>query len=815
MSETMLTLIPFLAADDELINEGIRFNNLPPNYLAWFVIPLAIVVFASMLYKREKNAPRRLRPLLIGLRAAAIFFIILLLYEPYRQFRRVEEIRSTVTVLVDESASMERGDSYDQDPERGAMLREKTGFGADADLRDVPRAEIARRMLGPDGIALVDKIRAKHDVKIVGYSTGKLRPLDGLAEAGSDGPVTATGDALAQVLADPEIQARPNAAVVLIGDGRTNTGTNVADIARHAGENDRVPIHAIGIGDPNSERDIELRFIKADEVVLKGNTLKMELTVRNTGYDDEWVTITVADQNNRRWSAPTTRKLGDSGADQVLEVEVVVQVPKGTYTLDVTVGGPANEENKRNNTKQHTVTVKDDKLRVLYVDTLPRWEYRRIKNFLTRGDQSFRTHCLLLSAEPSFVQEFTPGVEGMKPIRSFPEEFAELDQYDVLIFGDVDPGLLVATPAKLNKVLGNIRRFVENGGGLAVICGEGWTPRAYVDSPLEETLPVDITTTGDEEVHVTRAFVDEWKPKLTAIGRTHPIMQIRAKSEDNREAWEERGAGLRELRWWYPARKPTPAAQVLAYHPDARNRFGNHPILVAGVYGDGPVLFCATDETWRWFHGIRGSARVNPGPADFNRFWGNVVRYLARAHLYRGSKRYKLVSSASEYRQGETVELTAFVKDKNFEDATAPTQRVMVVEPGSKGRVIEFEKRSDGEYGHSFKPSKNGRYEAWVVGDEGVAGTRYATISFDVRFVDPERQNPAMNEAGLREIAEASGGAYFRVEDAEGLFERLRSDTTRQSSVFPRPLKSRAWLPAIFLGLLTIEWLLRKRLNMA
>lgn len=815
MIDRMTDILPFLAAEEELINEGIRFNNLPPNYLAWFLIPLAIVAFSAMLYRREKNAPRKLRPLLVLLRAAAIFFVVILLYEPYRQFRRVEEIRSTVTVLVDESASMQRGDSYDQDPERAAKLRELTKSGPTADLRDMPRSEIARRLLGPEGVKLVEKIREKHDVKVVGYSTGKLRPLESLSEASSEGPVTATGDALAEALADPEIQARPNAAIVLVGDGRTNTGTNVTDIARHAGENDRVPIHAIGVGDPNSERDIELRFVKADEVVLKGNTLAMEVTVRHTGYEDQWVTVTVADQNGRRWGAPTTRKLGEAGVDQVLDVDVVVQVPKGTYTLDVNISGPATEENKDNNGKQHTVTVKDDKLRVLYVDTLPRWEYRRIKNFLTRGDQSFRTHCLLLSAEPSFVQEYTHGADGLKPIRSFPEEFEELDRYDVLIFGDVDPGLLVATPAKLNKVLGNIRRFVENGGGLAVICGEGWTPRAYVDSPLEETLPVDITATGDEEMHVTRSFVEEWKPKLTAVGRTHPIMRIRADAEQNRRLWEDRGTGLRELRWWYPTRKPTPAAQVLAYHPDARNRFGHHPLLVTGVYGDGPVLFCATDETWRWFHGMRGAARVNPGPGDFNRFWGNVVRYLARAHLYRGSKRYKLVSSASEYRQGETVELTAFVKNKNFDDATAPTQRVMVVEPGSKGRVIEFEKRRDGEYGHAFKPSKNGRYEAWVVGEEGVAGTRYAAISFEVRFVDPERQNPAMNESGLREIAEASGGAYFRVEDATGLFERLRSDTTRQSSVIPRPLKSRTWLPLIFVVLLTIEWLLRKRMNMA
>ena len=794
----------FLAEEANLIDEGIRFNNLPPNYIAWFLIPLAIIVFSSFFYRRERKVKGRLRVLLTTLRCLALLFIILLLFEPYRQFRRIEEIRSMVTILVDESASMARADPYDQSAERATALRSAANLPPTTEMRGISRTELVNRILGPEGLDFVARCEEKHDVKILGYATGKPRPLNELTELLQNGPVTATGDALAQVLADPEIQAKPNTSIVLVGDGQTNSGTNVIDIARHAGENDKVPVHAIGVGDPNAMRDIELRFVRADEVVLKGNTMKLALTVRNQGFGDEWVTITVIDQQRRRWMAPKTKKLLKSDADQILEIDLVVDRPKGTYTLDILVKASSSEENTRNNSKKHTVTVKDDRLKVLYVDTLPRWEYRRLKNFLVRGEEAFETRCLLLSAEQSFVQEFTRA-PGVKPIREFPQEFEELDAYDVLIFGDVDPALLAPTPSKLEGMLRNIQRFVDNGGGLAVITGEGWTPHAYVDTPLEELLPVDITNAGDGGPR--QNYVDEWKPRLTAFGRTHPVMQLRPDSDLNRRIWEERDFGLMELRWWYPVRKPTPAAQVLAYHPDERNRFGNFPIFVTGTYGDGPVFFSAVDETWRWFY--------LEGPVDFNRFWGNVVRYLAKAHLYRGSKRFKLISSASIYEQGETVQLTAFVKDKNFEDSRDATQRVMLVAPGSKGRPLDFEKRREGEYTHSFKPNKFGRYEAWVVGEEGIAGTKFAPISFEVRFVDPERQNPAMNEDALREICDVSGGSYFRIEDAGSVFERLRADTTRQSSVTSKPLKSRAWLPLIFLLLLTAEWLIRKKSNMA
>ncbi|MCA9321354.1 MAG: hypothetical protein KDB53_11495, partial [Planctomycetes bacterium] len=538
-----------LAQGEPLIDEGIHFANLPPNYVAWLLIPLGIVAFAWFFYRRERMKSRAVRVLLAGVRAVVLFAVILLIFEPYRQFRRVEEIRSQITVLIDESASMDRHDPYDQDLALAAALRKSAGLPADADLREFSRSELAQRALGPDGTQLLKRCREKHDVSIFGFSTGKPRPIEALSESGRDGPVTATGDAMGQVLSDPEIQTRPDTSLILISDGRTNTGIDPVDLARHSGENERVPIHVIGVGDPAALRDIELRYIRADEVVLKGNTMRMELTARQSGFDDQYVTVSVKDQSGRAWAAARSHRLAPGSDDQLITLDIVVSSPQGSYTLDVTLTGPAGEEDLKNNTKQHTLTVKDDRLRVLYVDTLPRWEYRRLKNYLVRGEDAFDTQCLLLSAEQSFIQEHTRRAGAdLGSLREFPTDFAALDAYDVIIFGDVDQTLLASTPEKVRAVLENLKRFVENGGGLAVICGDGWTPISYVDTPLEEVLPVDITTVGDSGP--LRNYAEEWKPQLTAFGRMHPIMQIRRDPEDNRMCWERPDYGLKELRWF-------------------------------------------------------------------------------------------------------------------------------------------------------------------------------------------------------------------------------------------------------------------------
>lgn len=792
----------FLAEPDPVIDDGLHFWSLPPNYAAWFFIPLALIAFAWLCHRGLAALTPRRRWTLTALRAASLFFVAFLLFDPYRQFLRVEEIRSLVRVLVDDSASMARTDAHSQDEETALALAKSAGLGGPGTVAETSRQDLVRRVLEKN--ELLDKIAENHDLELFAYSTARPRQIESLDELEADGPVTATGDALAALLSDPELQARPGASVILIGDGRTNAGVDALEVARAVGANDQVPIHTIGVGDASALQDLELRFVRADEVVLEGNTIRMALVIRNHGLGRTFTRITITDQNRRAWIAPAREQLLETDADQIIELDVPANHRPGEYMLDITLHGPAGEENTANNTRKHALTIKDDRLRVLYVETLPRWEYRRLKNFLVRGSSSFVAHCLLLSAEPNFLQEHTR-LPGMKPLRQFPTSYKDLDEYDVLIFGDVDPTALVPTPSGLNRVLKNIQRFVDNGGGLAVIAGEGWTPHAFADTPLEETLPIDVGRGGDAAAWAD--FTTGWKPKLTAFGRAHPITQLARDTDENLKLWESRNAGLAKLRWWYPVRKATPAAQVLAYHPTQRNQFGPRPLLVTGSYGEGPVFFSATDETWRWFHGV--------GAVYFNRFWGNVIRHLARAHLYRGSKRFKLMSSASEYGQGETAFLTAFVKDANFDDATARTQRVMITPPEGRGRVVEFEKKNPGEYIHAFKPAALGAYEAWVVGPDGIAGRHYSPITFQVKFVNPEKQDPTMNEAALKNIADAAHGTYHPLAESIAVLQRLQADSTRHKLAEPEPLRNRPWLPALLVVLLTTEWLLRKRWRLA
>ena len=80
-------------------------------------------------------------------------------------------------------------------------------------------------------------------------------------------------------------------------------------------------------------------------------------------------------------------------------------------------------------------------VKVLYVEGVPRYEYRFLKGALLR-DSHLLVHCLLISRDyDDFPQEHTPSEEPFfaEPLKEFPPDLKTLLNFDVVIYGDVDP----------------------------------------------------------------------------------------------------------------------------------------------------------------------------------------------------------------------------------------------------------------------------------------------------------------------------------------------------------------------------------------
>jgi uncharacterized membrane protein len=603
------------------------------------------------------------------------------------------------------------------------------------------------------------------------------------------------------VLEEPDVKSRPVGGILVLTDGKNTAGPTPENAAQLA-ERRKVPIHAIGVGDPRALRDVELVALRADSVVLLDDDVVMDLKVRNRGYPSSSVELRILNAADGQVLHSEPKTLLSTEEDQTLDLRYK-PTREGDQQWIVEVKPLPGEHSQDNNRKTHEVSVRRSKLRVLYVDAFPRWEYRKLKNFLKRGLESFETHCLLQSAQIDFIQEASA---GLVPLRKFPTDEAELFKYDVIIFGDVDPEdtiYFAADPSVRRKILENVKKFVENGGGFAMIAGETFSPRAYKDTPIEDVLPIVIDptedTSGGGDLNVT------FKPKLTALGLVHPIMQLEADPAENRRKWEQEDGGLPGFYWFAHAKKEKPGARVLAIHPTAKNDQGPYPILVAGTYGQGPVFFMAVDEIWRWF---------TEGPKFSHNFWGNMVRYLGRARLYAGDKRYSLSVNRSRYEVGDRITFTAYIKEKDFRPSAKAEQEIVLRTPGGAGseQRILLKRVDDGLFEKSMIATEVGDYQAWILPEDTLSDEKISPVSFSVRVSDNERREPILDEPTLRMIASRTEGRYVSLPEIDSLVDILGSEAVEvpQRREF-RDLRKEPWLPAIFLFLLTLEWLIRKR----
>jgi hypothetical protein len=789
--------------------ETFVLRSAPPAWVIWLVVVPLILGFSWFTYRLSGDAPAGVRRFLTALRALALAFIAFLLMNPSRETQIVERQKTLAVVMVDVSASMDRKDGYETSTDLADELRAAAALKDGESPADLSRLDLVRRVLERPDAKFLEELARTHELRVFTFGEGLQPAPERSSEWAARDRVTALGAALERVLEEPEVKSRAVGGVIVITDGK-NTAGSTLETAAEAALRRKIKVHAVGVGDPRALRDVELAALRGDNVVLLDDELVLDVKARNRGFETTPIEITLADAKDGSVFHRETKTLLKSDEDQLFQVRYR-PVKEGDQQWKVEIRPLPGEHTVENNHKFHEVRVRRNKLRVLYVDKFARWDYRKLKNFLVRGYESFDAQCLLISAEAAFIQEAS---EGLPPLSEFPSDEKALLKYDVILLGDVDPRDLEGFASRKGKVLESLRRFVELGGGLGFLAGENFSPHAYKDTPLEDVLPVVIDPT--DVGGAGRDISDTYKPKLTALGRTHPVLALTGDADQNAALWERVEGPVRDgdfevppLDGWYwfaRTRKEKPGARALLVHPTERNEQGPYVLMAAGAFGDGPVFFVGVDELWRWFRGH--------GPKYAHQYWGNLVRWLGRTKLYAGDKRFQLAVNRSAFEAGERITLTAYVKDKDYRKSTKPEQEIVLrtPTPGSPERRLLLKKADDGVYERTLVAQDVGDYQAWILPEDGVSDEKISPVSFAVRRSDVERREPVLDEGALKALAKRTEGVYVRLPAMRSLLAELGAETVEipRRREF-RDLRQDERIPLVLLALLTAEWLLRKR----
>jgi len=704
--------------------------------------------------RRHQPLPRRVKIVLLGLRLGALALLVFCLLQPVVIVPSVIPHRTTVALLVDDSLSMTI---------------------PDVDGRS--RWEVVQTLLAPEG-SFLRQLASKFRVRVFSLSGEEL-------SSRADARRTDLAAGLERVL--ESLRGEPVAALILLSDGAHNVKRDLSGVLPQFAAR-RIPVYTIGVGAAYLEQDVELVRVNVPRSVLKGSSVKADLLLRCGRKLNRQVTL---------------RLLEDERTLQVKEIECAGEGEPQAVSLDFTPSGSGvhrytflvdpqpRELIVENNRLDALVNVRDEAARVLYIEGEPRWEYGKIRAAVAE-DEQLHLVSVVRTARGKFYRQ---GVEsGDELVKGFPERPEELFRFQGLILGSVEAGFFT------REQLEWMEAFVSRrGGGLLMLGGpRAFSAGGYALTPLADVLPVELRRSSDalreEEEEVTA-----YAPVVTEAGRDHPLTQLKADRMANDRAWR----ALPRVTIPEPFTRAKPGALVLLEGMKTP-RGSVRPILLAvHRYGRGLGLAFTASDSWRW------QMEVSAADLSHETFWRQMLRYLVSL----ADDPVSVRTEADAYEVGDEVPIRIEVRDELFRPVTSAVVEVDVQTPrGATERVrASPSSESEGEYIRVLRVREPGLYRlrAYVRHGDRTLGEVEAHVI--ARAPDREYRQVEQNVELLKWLARETGGRYHSISDAAALLPELEYSAGEHSVLVTQEL----WdMPIIFLllvGLLSLEWALRRR----
>jgi len=791
-------------------NPQIRLEQPWPQWL-WVFTVLGSVVLILWLYRREGKASTLVKLMLASMRIALVLLAMFMLTEAVLSVGR--EGLPYLTILVDDSASEGIVDQYEKPEVKTALdqLAAEAGKPESKTSRDEPaapeqttRLALAKGVILKDNAKLIRELEKQHKVRfyVVSNSTRSLAEVDRpddleparkkLRAIEAVGGQSRLGDGVRRVLT--ELRGAPPTAIVLLSDGQTTEGEPLDKAAELAAKKG-VPIFTVGLGSAEGAKDIELTELLVDDVVFVDDSVRFQAKLLARGFQGQKVTLRLQQRDPESSDPKAVRELGSIDVEAPADlkpkpVELVYRTQKadeGERTFILVVDQLPRELQTDNNRIERVLTVRKEKLKVLYVDSEPRYEFRYLKNYLERDD-TIDVNVVLLSSDPEYSEQ------DRAALPTFPAAKDDLFAYDVVLFGDADTSFLTQSQMQ------NLVEFVtEKGGGILFIAGESFNPLSYRGSPLELLLPIELSSDARNPTAVG-AGVEAFRPELTLEGRASPIFRFGDSDEASAKIWEN----LPKLFWYFEAPRRKPAALVLAEHPTLIGSDGKLPLAVYQFVGAGKSMFHAFDDTWRW--------RYRAGDKYFGRFWVQTVRFLARSRLA-GQRQAEVQTDRRRYQRGQPIQFRVRFPNPGLAPTTGDVEiQVQKSGQGSRKLKLKLVPGTRNVFEGALPQAVEGDYEVRLVHP---ILAPIPTASFRVEAPANEFERIEMNEAELRRAAEATKGQFYTPLTADALFKDLpKPSKVPLDTDPPIPLWNTWPVLTLFLVLLTMEWVFRKRQQM-
>jgi hypothetical protein len=745
----------------------------------WGLAALVVGLLALLPWgpPRSKTAGRR-RWVLLGLRLASFILLLLAWLRPTLVYTQMKPQQATVVLLADKSRSMSIPD----------------GVGGQT------RYELLRQTLA-DANGALRSLAEQFELKAYAFDARlqALEVADGqvLLPETPDGNQTALGAVLDDLL-QQEVGKRL-LAVLLLSDGvqqaRPPRDLPVQTAAARL-KAQGIPLYTFPIGQSRGlgqAQDVRLSSLRCNPTVFVKNELSVSADLEAYGYVHRTLVVQMLFETRPGQLEEVARKEVEvqAAGDRIPIDLVYVPAAPGDYKLVVRVEPQPGELITTNNEIATFVRVLKGGINVLYLEGQVRVESRFLLQAL-RAAPNVQVDFYRIVRDPTLPADRGPAA-FLRPGNLDLSEAFRPGKYDVYILGDLD------SAAFRPEELAQLAEAVSQRAGLLMLGGfHSFAPGGYGQSALAKVLPVQMDRFGrqgfEERIREDMHIPGPIRLMPTPVGQQASPMRLAADPQENRKLW----LSLPPLEGINRLDRPAPGALVWATDE------ANHPVLVAHAFGSGRVLAFAGDSTWRWpMHGFQDQHR---------RFWRQVILWLAQADEASQSDLW-IKLAQRRFAPGDRVEFQLGVNDPAGQPIPQAQFRAEVQLPDGRLEQVPLVSGESGWQGAMVQTEQPGDYTLRATAKLPDGQELTGTARFLVFQQDLELNLAAADIGTMETIAAMTGGQALAPEQLPSLLEQLlrQTSTLQVEQVRKRTLWDTWPVFLLFVGLLSVEWYLRKR----
>jgi len=549
------------------------------------------------------------------------------------------------------------------------------------------------------------------------------------------------------------------AAELILSDGDNNAGENPVRMAQYS----VVPLFTIGVGDSTPARDAMIVQAVTNEICYSGDRVPLDVQVRGVGIRGETSVLKLTGPKGENLGVQSIRWKDDFFEESAH----FTFIPKdaGTWKYEVSLDPIEGELTTSNNRKSFYIKVLESKVSVLVLAGAPDFDLEFLTKIL--HDNPRISHSLLTQTSQGGYYEGTfPSAE-------------ELSKKNLIILHHYPSA---------ETSMGNLAT-------LSAIVKQKDVPVLFFMGPEVSLRKLDVI--ADIIPVRTARYSDQTVEAQCTGGVSHVIFQ-----NDEGNVWI-RWEGLPPL-WMRPNLfLEKDGSQVIAVASVPASA-APAPAIVVRKAGWMKSMALLPWGLWKW-----GFQRSAEQAVTLETLVDRSIRYLVTREE---DKLLRITTSKPIYQGGETVRLSAQVYNEDYQPVDGAEVEVHIAAGGQTVRLV-LDGEGNGRYGGDLSPWTEGEYTYQGTANRGgLLGEdrgKFTVEAFNIEYL-----NTAMNPTLLRTVASQSGGSFVTPDRFDSLAAQLQFPRKARAVSWEVPMWNRAWLLWIFVGLLAVEWLIRKRSGM-